>query len=484
MVKNLKELFCSPQQYHIKEDVEINEIHFDSRKLGVGDLFVACRGTNSDGHDYIEEAEQKGVKAIVCEELPKTINSEITYVCVKDSLLALSELAHHYYGKASHSIQLIGVTGTNGKTSVATLLYQLFRKMGHKVGLLSTIKNYIHEKEVPATHTTPNALQLNKLLHEMLLEGCQYCFMEVSSHAIDQKRTAWLKFKAGIFTNITHEHLDYHKTFAAYLAVKKSFFDQLGKNAFAISNADDKNGKIMLQNTRAQKIFYSTKSFANFHCKILEKHFSGMLLEINALQTWVKFIGDFNAYNLLAVYATACLLNQEKNETLRIISELNPVKGRFESMISPNGIIGIVDYAHTPDALKNVLETIENLRTRNEQLIVVVGCGGNRDKTKRPLMAQIAAQMSNKLILTSDNPRFENPDEIISDMKKGINPLHLKKVLTISNRKEAIKTACMLAKQNDMILVAGKGHETYQEINGVKHHFDDKEIIQTIFKQN
>nr|WP_320117249.1 UDP-N-acetylmuramoyl-L-alanyl-D-glutamate--2,6-diaminopimelate ligase [uncultured Marinifilum sp.] len=481
---NLNELFDTIKIQSLKGDrnVEVNNLHFDSRKVQEGDLFVACRGTISDGHKYIESVVNKGAKVVVCEELPQVSNAETTYIVVEDSLATLSQLAHNYYGKPSENIQLVGVTGTNGKTTIATLLYKLFKKLGYKTGLLSTVCNFIDNNEIKATHTTPDPLQLNYLLSQMVEEGCEYCFMEVSSHAIDQKRVGALNFKGGIFTNITHDHLDYHKTFDIYLKVKKAFFDNLGKNSFALTNADDKNGKFMLQNTKAHKFLYSTRSFADFRCRILEKHFSGMLLEMDEVETWTNFIGEFNAHNLIAVYGAARLLNQSKEEILRGISELKSVDGRFESIISKEGVMAIVDYAHTPDALKNVLESIDVLRTRNEQVITVVGAGGDRDKTKRPLMAKISAELSDKLILTSDNPRSEDPNQIILDMKAGVDANNQRKVLAITDRKEAIRTACMLAQKNDIILVAGKGHEDYQEIKGVKHHFDDKEVIQEIFK--
>ncbi|MFA9372173.1 MAG: UDP-N-acetylmuramoyl-L-alanyl-D-glutamate--2,6-diaminopimelate ligase [Labilibaculum antarcticum] len=481
---NINELFGSVNIQSIKgdRDVEVNEIHFDSRKVKSGDLFVACRGTMSDGHDFIETAVEKGARVVVCEELPKSSTSETSYIVVEDSSAALSQLAHTYYNKPTENIQLIGVTGTNGKTTIATLLYHLFKKLGYKVGLLSTVCNYVDEKEIKATHTTPDSLQLNALLAEMVEVGCEYCFMEVSSHAIDQKRVGALNFKGGIFSNITHDHLDYHKTFDAYLKVKKAFFDQLGKKSFAITNADDKNGKLMLQNMKGHKFTYSTRSFADYRCQILEKHFSGMLLEMDGAEVWTNFIGDFNAHNLLAVYGTARLLNQNKEEVLKGISELKSVDGRFESIISNDGIMAIVDYAHTPDALKNVLETIGTLRSGNEQVITVVGAGGDRDKTKRALMAKISVELSDKVILTSDNPRSEDPDQIIREMKEGVAAKNTRKVLAITDRNEAIRTACMLAKKDDIILVAGKGHEDYQEIKGVKHHFDDKEIIREIFK--
>ncbi|MPQ48634.1 UDP-N-acetylmuramoyl-L-alanyl-D-glutamate--2,6-diaminopimelate ligase [Marinifilum sp. N1E240] len=481
---NLDGLFDSIKIQSLKgnRNVEVNNLHFDSRKVQKGDLFVACRGTISDGHKYIEAVEKQGANVIVCEELPQVSNAETTYILVEDSLATLSQLAHNYYGKPTENIQLVGVTGTNGKTTIATLLYKLFKNLGYKVGLLSTVCNYVDDKVIPSTHTTPDPLQLNALLAQMVEEGCEYCFMEVSSHAIDQKRIGALDFKGGIFTNITHDHLDYHKTFDNYLKVKKTFFDQLGKKSFAITNADDKNGKLMLQNTKAHKFLYSTRSFADFRCRILEKHFTGMLLEIDDVEIWTNFIGDFNAHNLLSVYGAARLLNQSKEEVLTAISELKSVDGRFESIISPEGVMAIVDYAHTPDALKNVLESIDVLRTRNEQVITVVGAGGDRDKTKRPLMAKISAELSDKVILTSDNPRSEEPDKIISDMKEGVDASNQRKVLAITDRKEAIRTACMLAQKNDIILVAGKGHEDYQEIKGIKHHFDDKEVIREIFK--
>jgi len=481
---NLDELFDSIKIQSLKgnRNVEVNNLHFDSRKVQKGDLFVACRGTISDGHNYIEAVEAQGASVIVCEELPQVSNAETTYIVVEDSLTTLSQLAHNYYGKPTENIQLVGVTGTNGKTTIATLLYKLFKNLGYKVGLLSTVCNYVDDKEIPSTHTTPDPLQLNALLAQMVEQGCEYCFMEVSSHAIDQKRIGALDFKGGIFTNITHDHLDYHKTFDNYLKVKKTFFDHLGKKSFALTNADDKNGKLMLQNTKAHKFLYSTRSFADFRCRILEKHFTGMLLEIDDVEIWTNFIGDFNAHNLLSVYGAARLLNQSKEEVLTAISELKSVDGRFESIISPEGVMAIVDYAHTPDALKNVLESIDVLRTRNEQVITVVGAGGDRDKTKRPLMAKISAELSDKVILTSDNPRSEEPDKIISDMKEGVDASNQRKVLAITDRKEAIRTACMLAQKNDIILVAGKGHEDYQEIKGIKHHFDDKEVIQEIFK--
>ncbi len=485
MTKNIKDLLKSIDIIESvgELNIEIKELHFDSRKVEEGDFFIAQVGTQSDGHNFISKAIEQGAKAILCERLPENTRQNTTYIKVEDTSKALSTLAHNFYDCPSDHIKLVGVTGTNGKTTVASLLYDLFRKLGYKVGLLSTVTNYIDTKEVKATHTTPDAIQISKLLNDMIEEGCDYCFMEVSSHAVDQHRTRALNFKGGIFTNLTHDHLDYHKTFDAYLRAKKGFFDQLGNKSFAVTNADDKNGKIVLQNTKAYKFTYSTRAFADYRCQILEKHFNGMLLEMDGVELWTNFIGDFNAHNLLSVYAAARLLDQSKEEILTKMSELKSVAGRFESIISPDGIMAIVDYAHTPDALKNVLLTIDQLRTRNETVITVVGAGGDRDKTKRPPMGKISAEYSDKVILTSDNPRSENPDTIITEMREGISAENLRKVLAISDRREAIRTAIMLAKKDDIILVAGKGHEDYQEINGVKHHFDDKEIINEIFNQ-
>ncbi len=484
MKLHIKEILDKIPIQELKGDVsvEVNQIHFDSRKVTNGSLFLACRGTVSDGHDFIEMAIKRGAIVIVCEEFPEKIHDSVTYIKVENAQAALGHISHLFFGEASKHLKLVGVTGTNGKTTIATLLYQLFKDIGYKVGLLSTVCNYIDDEVIPSTHTTPDAIQLNQLLCEMMKQGCEYCFMEVSSHAIDQKRIEGLQFTGGIFTNITHDHLDYHKTFDKYLKAKKGFFDTLPKGAFAVSNADDRNGKIMLQNTKAHKLMYSVKSIADFRCRILERRIDGTLLDIDNIEVWTNLIGDFNASNLLAVYATACLLNQDKYDVLKGISQLQSVNGRFQSVISPEEIMAIVDYAHTPDALKNVLNTIANLRTHNEQVITVVGAGGDRDKSKRPEMAKIAAIFSDKVILTSDNPRTEDPVQIIEDMKKGVNVIDVKKVLSIADRKEAIRTAVMLAQPKDIILIAGKGHENYQEINGIKHHFDDKEVICEIFK--
>ena len=431
----------------------------------------------SDGHNYIEKATDLGALVIICEKIPDKIINGITYVEVDNSNIALSVLAANYYGNPSDDIQLIGITGTNGKTTVATLLYKLFKKAGFKVGLLSTVKILIDNKEYKATHTTPDSLTINKYLKEMVDEGIEFCFMEVSSHGIDQMRTRNLNFKGAVFTNLSYDHLDYHKDFAAYRDVKKMFFDQLPKNAFALTNSDDKNGKYMLQNTKAKKYTYALKSIADYKSQVLENQFNGLLLKINGQELWVKLIGNFNAYNLLAIYAVADLLGLENLEILQLMSELESVDGRFQYVVSKNNITAIVDYAHTPDALKNILETINAIRSKNEDLITIVGCGGDRDVTKRPKMGNIAASLSSKVIFTSDNPRSENPATIIESMEKGVSGENFNKTLSISDRKQAIKTACQLAKNGDIILIAGKGHETYQEINGKRIDFDDYKII-------
>lgn len=458
-------------------DTVIEQITFDSRDVIPGTLFCAIKGLATDGHNFIDLAIQKGATAIICQELPEEKQANVTYIQVEDTNHALAYIANNYYDSSSKKIQLVGVTGTNGKTTIATLLHQLFTNLGYKVGLLSTVKILVGTNEYQATHTTPDAITINKFLHQMVQEGCMYCFMEVSSHGIAQKRTEGLDFKGGVFTNLSHDHLDYHKTFAEYRDVKKSFFDHLPKQSFAITNADDKNGVFMLQNTKATKISYGLKNVADVQVRLLEKQLNGMLMQINNNELWVQLIGDFNASNIAAIYATALSLGVESREALLEISKLQSVSGRFQYFISEGRVTAIVDYAHTPDALENVLQTIEQLRTRNEQLITVVGCGGDRDKTKRPEMAKIATEKSNLTLLTSDNPRTENPEEILNDMESGIEAQNANKYLRISDRAQAIKTACMMAKAGDILLVAGKGHETYQEINGVRHHFDDFEEL-------
>ncbi len=463
-------------------DVNINAIDFDSRKIAQNDVFVAIRGTISDGHDFIEKAISLGAVAIVCDVFPENIVVGITYIQVKDTNKALAIMAANFYDNPSKDLKLVGITGTNGKTTVASLLYQLFKKAGFKVGLLSTVKILVDEKEYKATHTTPDSLTINRFLREMVADGVQFCFMEVSSHGIHQKRTEALTFAGGIFSNITHDHLDYHKTFAEYRDVKKAFFDDLPKTAFALTNIDDKNGMVMLQNTAARKLTYALKTYADYKAQILENQLSGLLLKINNNEVWVRLIGTFNAYNLLAIYGTAVELGLDNLEVLRILSELESVSGRFQFIVSNEKITAIVDYAHTPDALENVLKTINDIRTKNEQLITVVGCGGDRDKTKRPIMANIASMLSDKVIITSDNPRTENPQTIIEEMEKGVEPQNYKKAVSIIDRKQAIKMACQLAQTNDIILIAGKGHENYQEIDGIRHHFDDMETVSEILE--
>ena len=467
-------------------DIVINKIEFDSRNVVANDVFVAIKGTVSDGHLYIspsptlhegEGVAAKGATVVVCEVLPAVLNENICYIKVANTNKALAEMAANYYDNPSNKLQLVGVTGTNGKTTVASLLYQLFKKAGYKVGLLSTVKIMVDEQEFKATHTTPDSLTINKYLNDMVLAGCEYCFMEVSSHGIHQKRTDGLQFAGGIFTNLSHDHLDYHPTFAEYRDVKKSFFDNLPKSAFAITNIDDKNGAVMLQNTLAKKLTYALKSYADYKVQILESGLGGMLLKIENNEVWVKPIGTFNAYNLIAIYATAVELGLEKLEVLRLLSQLESVSGRFQYIVSADKITAIVDYAHTPDALENVLKTITDIRTKNEQLITVVGCGGDRDKTKRPLMASIATNFSDKVILTSDNPRTENPETILDDMEAGIEAHLHKKSLRITDRKQAIKTAVSMSKQGDIILIAGKGHENYQIIGTEVLEFDDMEVV-------
>lgn len=464
-------------------NVAVNSIHFDSRKVDFNDVFVAVRGTQSDGHNFIEKAVEKGALAIVCEEMPKTIVNGVTYVKVKNSQQALAYMADNFYGNPSENLKLIGVTGTNGKTTVASLLYQLFTKAGFKVGLLSTVQVLVGEQKFDATHTTPDSLTINDYLKKMNEAGVEYCFMEVSSHGIAQHRTTGLRFAGGIFTNLTHEHLDYHNSFAEYRDVKKAFFDQLPASAFALTNADDKNGKLMLQNTRAKKYTYGLKSFADYKAQILENDFGGLLLKVNDQEVWTKLIGTFNAYNILAIYAASELLGLKTLESLKLISELQAVSGRFQYFISEEKITAIVDYAHTPDALQNVLETINSIRTKNEELITVVGCGGDRDRSKRPKMGHIASALSTKVIFTSDNPRTEDPDKILEEVEAGVEPQNFKKITSITNRRQAIRTACQMAGKNDIILIAGKGHETYQEINGLRSDFDDLKIVTDFLKE-
>lgn len=463
--------------------VEINGLQIDSRKVKPGDCFIAVKGTISDGHDFIKTAIANGATAIVCETLPEDINEKVHYTVVENSARASGIMAHNFYGRVTEKIKLVGVTGTNGKTTIATLLFKLFSSIGYKCGLLSTVQNQIGDTILPATHTTPDAINLNKLLKEMYDQSCTHVFMEVSSHAIHQHRVDGLLFTGGIFSNITHDHLDYHKTFDEYIKVKKSFFDSLPSTSFALSNADDKRGSIMLQNTKAKKYLYSLKTMADFRGRIIEDSLLGLELVINDVEVHFRLIGTFNAYNLLAVFGTAICMGEEKEKVLQVLSNTTGAKGRFDYLVSlKDKIVSIVDYAHTPDALLNVLATIKNLRQGEQKIITVVGCGGNRDKTKRPEMAEVACEYSDKVILTSDNPRNEDPEEIIKEMEKGIPVTARKKCVSITDRKEAIKTAVMLAAEGDIILVAGKGHEKYQEIKGVKNHFDDKEILAEMFQ--
>ena len=462
-------------------EYEITNLCFDSRKAEAGSIFVAQKGTQSDGHVYIPEVIEKGALAIVCEILPEHLSDKVCYIQVENSDEALGRLSCKWFDEPSNKMKLIGVTGTNGKTTIATLLYETFKHFGHKVGLLSTVCNYIDDQVVHATHTTPDAYEINDLLSKMVKAGCEYVFMEVSSHSIDQRRIAGLHFAGGIFTNLTRDHLDYHLTVENYLKAKKRFFDDLPEDAFALTNADDKNGQVMLQNCKAAKYDYSTRSLADFKAKVLEKHFEGMLLDINGYEVNVQFIGLFNVSNLLAIYGAACLLGKRPEDVLLILSVLKPVSGRLEFMRSPNGFLSIIDYAHTPDAIKNVLRSINELVQGKANVITVIGAGGNRDKGKRPLMAKEAIAGSDKVILTSDNPRFEEPLDILKDMYAGVGKKDYSKVLSIIDRKEAIRTACMLAKSGDVILVAGKGHEDYQDIMGVKYPFDDKKVISDIY---
>ncbi|WP_257657735.1 UDP-N-acetylmuramoyl-L-alanyl-D-glutamate--2,6-diaminopimelate ligase [Parapedobacter lycopersici] len=464
-------------------NVSIDQLGFDSRKAGANSLFVAIRGVHTDGHRYISDVIAQGAIAVLCETLPESTSDEVTYIQVADTAFALGVSAANYYGNPSRKLKLVGVTGTNGKTTVATLLYKLFRELGYEAGLLSTVENRVGDRVLAATHTTPDPVALNALMHEMVDGGCDYCFMEVSSHAVAQQRIAGLNFAGGIFTNITHDHLDFHGTFDAYIKAKKTFFDGLDRYAFALTNADDKNGQVMLQNTFAHKRAYGLTHMADFKAKVIESHFDGMLLQLDGHEVWVKLVGGFNAYNILAVYGAAILLEQETVKVLTALSNLSGAEGRFDITISKTGVIGIVDYAHTPDAVKNVLETIRGLRKNGEQIITVLGCGGDRDKTKRPEMAAVAVGQSDKLIITSDNPRTEDPLQIIREMEAGISEKDRRSVFSIADRKEAIRAACHLAQPGDIVLVAGKGHEKYQEINGIRHEFDDKAVLANAFNE-
>ena len=462
-------------------NIEVTQITFDSRDIREGALFIAQSGVHVDGHNYIASAIEKGASAIVCQQLPADIKADVVYIKTENSSKVLGLMASTFYGNPSKKLKLIGITGTNGKTTTVTLLHKLFRQIGYNTGLISTIVNKINEKEIPSTHTTPDAVALNRLLSEMVDNGCEYCFMEVSSHSIVQARIAGLQFYGAIFSNITHDHLDFHKTFAEYIAAKKMFFDNLPTSAFALTNIDDRNGLVMLQNTKAKKYTYSIQEIADFNVKILENTFQGLLININGKDVWTQLVGRFNAYNLLAIYATTRLCGIDEMEALTQLSNLQAAEGRFE-YVTGEGKTAIVDYAHTPDALKNVLQTINDIRLDNQKLITVVGCGGDRDSSKRPIMANIAANMSDTVILTSDNPRTEDPEKILNDMEEGLNNTLKEKTIRITNRQQAIKTACKLAQNGDILLVAGKGHEKYQDINGVKHHFDDKEELINILK--
>jgi UDP-N-acetylmuramoyl-L-alanyl-D-glutamate--2,6-diaminopimelate ligase len=479
MMKALKDILykVSLQSTAGSTDLDVKSLAFDSRKVENGTVFIATKGTQSDGHDFIDQAIDQGAIAIVCEQLPINLKSDITYVEVKNSSEALGIMAANFYDNPSEKLKLVGVTGTNGKTTCVTLLFRVFRKLGYNVGLLSTVINQVNDEVIVATHTTPDALQINELLAKMLAKGCTHCFMEASSHAIVQYRVAGLSFNGAIFTNLSHEHLDYHKTFDEYIKAKKMLFDGLPSTAFALTNADDKRGMVMLQNTKASKYRYALKSMADFKARILSNTINGLELDVAGHNVWFKLIGDFNAYNLMAVYGTAVLLEESSEEVLRVMSEVNTAPGRFEQVITNTGITAIVDYAHTPDALENVLKTIKVFRTGNEKVITVVGCGGNRDSAKRPEMAKIACNLSDKVVLTSDNPRFEEPITIIEEMQKGVSPTNYKKTLVMADRREAIKVACSMAEPKDIILVAGKGHETYQEVKGERFPFDDREVL-------
>ena len=484
-MKKIKDILanCNLMEIVGEKDVDVVDITFDSRKVSQGTLFFAVKGTQVDGHDYIDNAIEKGASVIVCEKLPRKKADNVTYVKVDNSAYVLGVGASNFFGNPSEKLKLVGVTGTNGKTTIATLLYRLFTEAGYPCGLLSTIENIVNRDVVPSTHTTPDPIELNTLLQQMVEKGCEYAFMEVSSHSVAQDRIAGLHFAGGIFTNLTHDHLDYHKTMANYRNAKKKFFDDLPQSAFALTNLDDKNGAYMLQNTQARKLSYALKHDADFKGVVMESHFDGMLLKVNGTEMYTQLVGGFNASNILAIYGAATALGFNRDELLVEISKLRGANGRFDMVHSEKGIVGIVDYAHTPDALENVLVTINDVRCHKETLITVVGCGGNRDTTKRPEMAAVAVKLSDRVILTSDNPRNEDPDEIIRQMKAGVPQEDQGKVLSITNRREAIRTAVALAKKGDIILLAGKGHENYQEINGVKNHFDDKEVLSEAFRE-
>lgn len=456
---------------------EIDALTFDSREVRPGSIFFAIKGTVADGHKYIDQTISAGAAVVICEEMPIGLKEDVSYIQVQDSSVALGTMAANFYGNPSRDLKLVGITGTNGKTTIATLLFKLFRGLGYSVGLISTVENQINSQVIPATHTTPNPIALNHLLKDMVDAGCTHCFMEVSSHAVVQHRIEGLEFTGGVFSNITHDHLDFHKTFDNYIKAKKEFFDKLPKSAFALTNADDKNGMVMLQNTQASKKTYALKQMADFKARIIENRFSGLNMEVDDVDVFFKLVGSFNAYNILAAYGTAMLLHEDKLNVLTILSNLSGAEGRFDYVENDQNIIGIVDYAHTPDAVQNVLTTIANIRKGTERVITVIGCGGDRDKAKRPVMAQVAGDWSDTVILTSDNPRTEDPLVILQEMEAGVSPSNKRKTLTIADRREAIKTACHLARKGDIILIAGKGHEKYQEINGVRHHFDDKEIL-------
>ena len=484
MMRKLLDIVPSNRIIEVKGslDTPINNLSFDSRRIEKGNLYIAIKGTQADGHDFIAQAMERGAVAVVCERFPATISPEIVYVKVADTSATLGEMASAYFDFPSKALRIVGITGTNGKTTTVTLLYRLINMMGGKAGLISTVSNYIGNDPIPATHTTPDAIELNRLFRKMVDSGCTLCFMEVSSHAIVQKRVEGVYFAGGLFSNITHDHLDYHNTFSEYITAKKMFFDKLPPEAFALTNIDDRNGRVMVQNTNARVYTYSLRSMADYRCKVIEQQMNGMLLSIDNTELWCRLIGGFNAYNLLAAYAVANLLGFEKQSTLTALSAMEPVRGRFEHLAADNGVVAVVDYAHTPDALDNVISTITKIRQEGQRLITVVGAGGNRDKTKRPVMAQVAVQGSDMVILTSDNPRNEEPSDIINDMKQGVAASQVGKVLSIVDRREAIRTACLLATPGDIVLIAGKGHETYQEVKGIRHHFDDKEEVIEIFK--